>query len=236
MCICVPLCTCVSPFPVLWDDSSSARRLSATAPPAEEMPDSTGHGAEGREAERAFCSALKESRDLLFLPLTSTLSSNSWSPSFGGLPVLHCNFFKQFSVSSQGGHKTQTWSSEPEEFVQGKVDKQRSTLELLLELEGHLLESSTEAAKHACRIEARSCYFTARACRATKPHSKAGSGAVLWTSAPGPVWPPDRAAGHTQHPEQALPTRLLDEWTVSQKLYSLNKDQVSRVCYWKQEY
>ena len=112
MCMCVSVCPCVVCFSLSSGlrrlTGSSACRLSATAPLAEEMPDSTGHGTGGREAERTFCSVLKDSRDLLFSPLTSTLSSNSWSPSFGGLPVLHCNFFKQFSVSSQGGHETQT--------------------------------------------------------------------------------------------------------------------------------
>lgn len=152
VCICVSSCMRVSPFPLVWDwlQSCGLRppALSATTLLQRRLT-STGHGTEGRQAERTFSSALRNSRDLLFWPLTSTLSSNSWSPSFGVLPVLQCNFFKDFSASSQGGHETQTWSSEPGKFVQGKVDQQRSTLELLLELEGHLLESSTEVAKHA---------------------------------------------------------------------------------------
>lgn len=103
--MCVSVCPCVVCFSLpsglrrLESCGLPGSRLSATAPQKRTGPSPQQRRCLtarvtvlGEEAERTFCSALKDRRDLLFSPLTSTLSSNSRSPSCGGRPVLHCTF------------------------------------------------------------------------------------------------------------------------------------------------
>lgn len=105
VCICVSSCMRVSPFPLVWDwlQSCGLRptgSLSATTLLQRRLRHvGSWHWRQASRTHILLCT--RNSRDLLFWPLTSTPSPTPGAPSFGVLPVLQCNFFKDFSASSQ---------------------------------------------------------------------------------------------------------------------------------------